>query len=317
MKKDLVVKDNALINASYSLNLVEQRLILLAIVVIRDHIHHMELEGLLGKPVEITVANYVKNFGVSQSTAYETIKEACKTLFLRQFSYQESRGNGFIANKTTRWVSDIAYIDKLATVEFTFAPAVLPLITELEKHLTSYELKQVAYLTSSYAVRLYELLIAWRSVGKTNKIKLNQFRQRMGILEHEYKRMELFKRRVLEPAIEQVNKHTDIKVSYEQHKEGRSIVAFSFSFKQKNPHQVPSGSLKDKNTIDMFTGLTEKQILLFARKLAYDDSFSSNYAEPGEDYDDVEKRLIQKLADPEFVLKHMNTLEAHGFKWKS
>jgi hypothetical protein len=32
MKKDLVVKDNALINASYSLDLVEQRLILLAIV---------------------------------------------------------------------------------------------------------------------------------------------------------------------------------------------------------------------------------------------------------------------------------------------
>jgi hypothetical protein len=30
--KDLVVKDNALINASYNLDLVEQRLILLAIV---------------------------------------------------------------------------------------------------------------------------------------------------------------------------------------------------------------------------------------------------------------------------------------------
>ena len=32
MAKNLVVKDNALINASYNLELVEQRLILLAIV---------------------------------------------------------------------------------------------------------------------------------------------------------------------------------------------------------------------------------------------------------------------------------------------
>ncbi|WP_180176860.1 RepB family plasmid replication initiator protein, partial [Acinetobacter sp. Q278-1] len=36
MKKDLVVKDNALINASYNLDLVEQRLILLAILAARE-----------------------------------------------------------------------------------------------------------------------------------------------------------------------------------------------------------------------------------------------------------------------------------------
>ena len=34
--KELVVKDNALINASYNLDLVEQRLILLAIVEARE-----------------------------------------------------------------------------------------------------------------------------------------------------------------------------------------------------------------------------------------------------------------------------------------
>lgn len=36
MKNELVVKSNALINASYSLGLVEQRLILLAVVVLRS-----------------------------------------------------------------------------------------------------------------------------------------------------------------------------------------------------------------------------------------------------------------------------------------
>ena len=36
MKNELIVKDNALINASYNLDLVEQRLILLAIVEARE-----------------------------------------------------------------------------------------------------------------------------------------------------------------------------------------------------------------------------------------------------------------------------------------
>ncbi|MFW1749131.1 RepB family plasmid replication initiator protein, partial [Acinetobacter guillouiae] len=60
MKKELVVKDNALINASYSLNLVEQRLILLAIVMLREHTHNMELDYLaFNKPIKVTADSYI------------------------------------------------------------------------------------------------------------------------------------------------------------------------------------------------------------------------------------------------------------------
>ena len=273
MKKELVVKDNALINASYSLNLVEQRLILLAIVELRQLTHDMALDHVaFNKPIKITAGSYVRAFGVSQNTAYETLKDACKTLFARQFSYQEPRDKGRIANKTTRWVSDIAYIDNSATVEFTFAPAVLPLILYLEKHLTSYELKQVASLTSGYAIRLYELLIAWRNVGKTPEIKLEEFRQKMGILEGEYQRMELFKRRVVEPAIAQINKHTDITAEYEQHKAGRSIVAFSFKFKEKKTKET--ALKRDADTIDMFCKMSDSQIKTYSSILSKVHSIS-------------------------------------------
>jgi plasmid replication initiation protein len=46
----------------------------------------------------------------------------------------------------------------------------LSFITRLEEHFTSYQIKQVAQLTSKYAIRLYELLIAWREVGKVPQI---------------------------------------------------------------------------------------------------------------------------------------------------
>ena len=67
---------------------------------------------------------------------------------------------------TSRWVSQIAYIDETATVEVIFAPAVVPLITRLEEQFSQYDIEQISGLSSAYAVRLYELLICWRSTGK-------------------------------------------------------------------------------------------------------------------------------------------------------
>ena len=316
MKKELVVKDNALINASYSLNLVEQRLILLAIVMLREHTHNMELDYLaFNKPIKVTADSYINTFGVSQSTAYETLKDACKTLFARQFSYQEPRERGRIANKTTRWVSDIAYIDNSATVEFTFAPAVLPLILHLEKHLTSYELEQVAHLTSGYAVRLYELLIAWRSVGKTPEIKLNEFRQKMGVLDGEYQRMELFKRRVIEPAITQINEHTDITAEYQQYKKGRSIVGFSFKFKQKQQPKIekPKDLKRDPNTPDFFIKMTDAQRHLFANKMSEMPEMSK-YSQGTESYQQFAVRIAEMLLQPEKFRELYPLLEKAGYK---
>ena len=50
--------------------------------------------------------------------------------------------------------------------------------------------------------------------------------------------MNNFKSRVLEPAIKQINEHTDITVKVEQHKKGRTISGFSFKFKQKQQPKI-------------------------------------------------------------------------------
>ena len=225
---DLIVKDNALMNASYNLNLVEQRLILLAIVEARESGKGINAND----PLVVHADSYVKQFGVTRNTAYQALKDACKDLFMRQFSFQEPRGKGKI-NITSRWVSQIGYRDEKAIVELIFAPALVPLIIRLEEQFTRYEIGQISNLSSAYAVRLYELLISWRSVGKTPIIELGEFRKRMGVLDDEYTRSDNFKKWVVENPIAQINEHTDITVKYEQHKAGRVITGFSFSFKQK------------------------------------------------------------------------------------
>ena len=229
MKKDLVVKDNALINASYSLDLVEQRLILLAIVEARKTGKGINTNDALS----VHADNYINHFNVHRNTAYQALKDACKNLFERRFSYQELNKKGNVENVVSRWVSEVRYVESEATIKLIFSPAVVPLVTELERHFTSYELEQVSSLSSAYAVRLYEILIAWRSIGKVPMIRLEELRNRLGLGVNEYKAMCDLKKRVLDLAINQISEHTDITASYEQHKQGRTIVGFSFKFKQK------------------------------------------------------------------------------------
>ncbi|MFW2018692.1 RepB family plasmid replication initiator protein, partial [Acinetobacter ursingii] len=96
--------------------------------------------------------------------------------------------------------------------KLSFAPAIVPLITRVEEQFTKDELQQISNLSSAYAVRLYELLLAWRSTGQTPIIELAEFRKTIGVLDDEYTRLGNFKDRVLSLSIAHINEHTDIKV---------------------------------------------------------------------------------------------------------
>jgi plasmid replication initiation protein len=254
--KKIIVKDNSLINASYTLDLVEQRLILLAIIEAREN------NTSTDNDLTVHVDSYINHFNVHRNTAYQALKDACKNLFERKFSYQKLTPKGNIENIISRWVQRVSYVENEALVRIKFSEDVIPFIKNLEKHFTSYSLEQVSNLTSVYSIRLYELLISWRSTGKMPFIKLEEFRQKIGILDNEYPRMDNFKRIVFEPALKQINEHTDIKVSYEQHKQGRVITGFTFEFKQKKNHtkNKKEEMERDPNTIDVITGYTDNEV---------------------------------------------------------
>jgi len=306
---NLIVKDNALINASYNLDLVEQRLILLAILEARESGKGINAND----PLTVHAESYINQFSAHRNTAYEALKNACKALFSRYFTYQEPRGKS-VANIQSRWVSQIAYIDEYAKVEIIFAPAIIPLITRLEEQFTKYDIQQISDLSSAYAVRLYELLIAWRSTGKTPIIEIQDFRKKLGVLDTEYHRMYDFKKCVLEVALKQINDKTDIKVKVEQHKAGRNISGFSFKFKQKQT-AIPEKTVptqRDQNTPDLFTKMTDPQRFLFAHKLSEMPEMSK-YSEGTESYEDFAKRIADMLLEPEKFRKFQPLLQKLGF----
>ena len=301
-KNDLVVKDNALINASYYLSLTEQRLILLAIIQARAE------KMTSSNEFKVQVSSYINAFGVERSTAYEALQKAVDTLINRRFSYYRI-ANDQQEKVTTNWVQSVAYATNESYIKIKFTDDVMPLITQLEKHFTSYQLEQVKDLSSIYAIRLYELMMQWRSSGKTQQIPIDELRYKLGIEPDQYKQMVNFKTKVLDFAIDQINEHTDIKASYEQHKEGRSITGFTFTFKPKQKPKAKADEVsRDDKTGDLFNhGLTDAQLARITRneqfKKDYGDMVSPNSL-ANTDAQEWTKEMVKRLkATPELFTK--------------
>ena len=309
MKKELIVKDNTLINASYSLELTEQRIILLAILKARENKtpHNQELI--------VTAQSYITAFNVHRNTAYKTLKTACDNLFTRQFTYQRYNSNGNIEQVKTRWVQSVIYAENESYIKIKFTDEILPLVTMLEKHFTSYEVQQVSSLKSVHSIRLYELLIQYRTVGKI-EISLDDLRLKLGINESEYPRMDNFKNRVLDVGIQQINEHSDITVKYDQVKTGRQITGFIFTFKQKPSKATAQQIKRDDTTGDLFSinNMSDKQIAVFSKKLAELPELGSKYCPVGASVEQFANMIADELKNPLLKVKYIDYLKKVGFK---
>ena len=304
---EFVVKDNVLIQASYTLDTVEQRLILLAIAEARQTGYGITENSLL----EVHASSYINTFNVEKHTAYTVLRDASKSLFDRYVTYHDvNPKTGKDRSFHCRWVDKIGYEAQSGIVFLRFTQDIVPLITRLEENFTKYELEQVSRLTSSYAIRLYELLIQWRSAGKTPVFDLSIFRQQLGVEPHQYKTMSNFKTYVLDFALNQINELTDIIAKYEQHKKGRTISGFSFTFRQKK--DTSKKVITSENPSDYFSKITDPQRHLFANKLSRLPEMNT-YSQGTESFEQFAVRIAEMLKDAQKFEELFPYLQKVGF----
>ena len=264
----LVVKDNALIDASFNLSLVEQRLMLLAIVEARE-VNKLTPDS----PIEVKATSYMEQYKIDERNAYKQLYDASKQLFNRQFSYTD-RYADTDAVTVSRWVNEVTYVNDKGMVVMYLNRNVISMISRLEANFTQYLLEQVSEFKSKYSIRLYELLIKYRDIGTSKKFEIAELRSKLGLEDNEYKLNAVFKRDVLDKAVKEINDKADIQIKYEQFKEGRKVSHILFKFiKKKETKQKKS---KDQNTVDMFNGMTIKQIMMFSDKLSRDTAFQNH-----------------------------------------
>ena len=242
-KSELVVKSNRLIEASYRLSLNEQRIILYSICRCRD-----EQKGLFPDlPVTITADAFAKQFpSIDKTNVYRQLKEAMDALYERSVTIHDTDpASGHARVKKTRWVSEIAYIDGAGNIQVVFTPEVIKYITRLEIEFTSYQLEKVGHMTSAHAVRIYELLAQHKGIGNRT-LNLKELRETLGITPDEYKLTADFKKWVIDAAVDQINKHSDLTVSYKPQKTGRAITGFVFKIRDKERKAKASSTASDQ-----------------------------------------------------------------------
>lgn len=230
MDNVIVTKSNYLVEAGYKLTLNEQRLILIFI---------SRLDGRKPLPKDndfvVTATEFSKMFSVPLKQSYEILEDAASRLYERDISTVDKTSK---TRGRFRWVDSVKYWDGEARVTLSFSRHVTPYLTLLHQQFTTYELKQISQLKTSYSIRFYELLIQFIKTGE-RFISLEKIRTLLEITK-EYPRFFDFNKRIITPAINEINSTTDLCVDWDVVKKGRTITGLVFVFQKKKTNSYIS-----------------------------------------------------------------------------
>ena len=293
MSNDLIVMDNAVINAAYELSVNEQRLILSAMAQIPK-----------GEPVDakhaycVTRDDFIR-LGVHPDTVAREIRTASKDLMKKSLFIDTEVGE-----LEFHWLSEVLRYDKNAeeklkakypnpedyskyiqmlraynlmdslmpsdddnvVVRLVFNERIVPFLSELRKNFTQFNIEDVAGFSSSYSMRIYQAMMQFKSTGY-RKIKLTDLRYMLA-LGDKYEATKDLKVRVIDTAVNEINEKSPYKVTYKMLKTGRKFTHLELNFKKKKTEIDTNRNVqRDVNTADMFTieGLNDKQLGRIAR----------------------------------------------------
>lgn len=222
---DLIIrKGHPIIEAGYKLSLAEQRIILLSLA-------KLDSRDVLQRKVTLSAIDFAKAFGVSEKVAYRDLLTASKKLYDGSIILKGE-------DETTefRWIeSRTRYHKGEGRISFEFSSKVMPYLFELDKQLgyTQYHLLSVSGFSGTYSIRLYELCKKLQGM-KNTEVGIEEIR-RMLMLGDKYKEFKVLNRRVLTPSIAEINEKSDLLVSIEFIKGGRSVKGLKFTISSKKP----------------------------------------------------------------------------------
>lgn len=230
MEKGLtVVHSNELVEASYSLNVDETRLILLASSKIDSR------SKSNGTEIEITPSEFVDAFDIDTKSVYRKLKNAVKGIGRKPIQIPV-KGTSKI--KEYFWLSYNEYDndDSGTSVKLKFNSELEPYLYDLKGNFTSIAFEQAARLNTSFSYRLYQWLIQAKNFKKNRKggsiqleLNIDWMKSQSG-LTGKYELWSKFKEKIIEPSVKSINAKTDISVIWSPVKKGRKVIAVQFNY---------------------------------------------------------------------------------------
>lgn len=291
-----VVKSNHIIEASYRLSLIEQRIILSAITQVKRGATVTD-EVLYS----VSATDLAKLTGTDIRTTYRDLQDAAERLQNRRVTLILEPDGVTIRSKRRRvtcWVQSIDYIDGEGRIEMRFGKDILPYLTGLQREFTRYALTDVIKMTSAYAVRLYELL-AQQPSGR-REIALSDLRRWLQ-LEDRYESIRDFKRWVLDPAVEQINEHSPLTVTWSQRKTGRKVTHLAFDYATKSKAKPVAGKPKRERkpkaeAAPAAAGDVPGYAAALAKRAGLTPAQVARKARPGETWEQAATRLAREAS---------------------
>lgn len=325
-KDILISKSNTLIEAGFDLTLAEHDLLTLAI-------NKLHKQGTGNHDVFITAKEFATANKISESHAYQQLKSTADNLMKRQLKFSlyidldktskgEPNGVGVLPPKHSRyeiadakynWLQGVAYLEKQGFIYLHFSDPLKFLIDKIGDAYTNYNFSKIIDMKTTNAKRLYELVCKWKDLGQTKSMYIDEWKDFFGVSE-KYANIAEFKRRVLEPSINAVNKQGEFKLTLKQEKVGRTITHFQILIKNNSIEKKCTKAIDifDKPK-DTFIKMSDAQIEIFSNKLATLPEVQK-MAYIGEEMKTFIARLKNILKDKEKQKVLMPYLPQTGFK---
>lgn len=251
----LVVKANELIQKSrFNLSLQQQKIVLYLISQIMPQDDDFKLYSF-------TIPEFCRVCGITVESGknYQDVKNAIKEIADKSLWIRLPNGKSTLV----RWIEKPYIDDKSGVIDIRLDADMKPYLLQLKENFTEYEIIYTLHFKSKYSIRLYELCksIHYNDLEEYHRrYSIEELRQLLGA--ESYTVFKDFRRRVLEPAIDEINEYSDKEVNYQTITQGRKVIGIELFVKSKETAEV----LKIRATIEKEMGTDQITLWDYLKK---------------------------------------------------
>ena len=241
-----VIKGNDLIQAKRSMHLTSREKKLVSYMVASISPYDDDF-----KEYSFPVAEFADFFHITDKNVNKEYERIATGIMSKPFTVENDQ-----EKFTACWLAEAAYDKKTKEMRFRFTPRLKPYLIKLKKYYTRYRMINLINLENCHSEAMYELLKQFENAGQ-RRVYLDDLRNMLG-LGKKYPLYSNLRAKVLEPTVEEINKYTDINISYEEIKESRKIVAIHFKIWQDSENKHIQTALKKHGNSDQSTKSQEE-----------------------------------------------------------
>lgn len=250
----MVAKRNDMLQGGrYNLTIQEQRTVLYAVAQI--------------KPEDTYLTEYtfdIKDFyalcGI-EDRSYTRLKQILSGLKSKVWWVTLDNGD----DSAVSWFGKLRTNNGKGTVTLKFDEDMMPFLLELNKQMreggqyyTSYQLKYILPMKSKFGPRLYEILKSYQANNHQWFFRIEDLQKLLSDSDEKgnpqtpktWANFAEFKRKVIDPAVKEINEYTDICVSYKPIREGRKYEKITFFMDNKTERELSATNIHIGKTLD-------------------------------------------------------------------